>query len=83
MVISFPLVVLFLNGLRNYKIYSVFKTTGFNGGEVLYGGNNFNLDGSHHIFRINKALFIPQNKLNGYNVFTLGCLPTLVAMAFG
>ncbi len=40
--------LLFLNGLKNQNTYSVFKMTSFGAGDVIYGGNNLNLDGSWH-----------------------------------
>lgn len=52
------------NGYRNCKIYGIYKLSAFNGGEVIYGGNNQNLDGSHHPFSTSpfKELFIPADK---------------------
>lgn len=53
------------NGYRNYKIYGIYKLSAFNGGEVIYGGNNKSLDGSHHAFWTSpfKELFIPNDKI--------------------
>jgi len=34
---------------------------------VIYGGNNDNLDGSHHLFWEHRELFIPKNKIDDLN----------------
>jgi hypothetical protein len=48
--LSIPIFMFVLNMTLNCRIYNVTKITSFNGGEVIYGGNNENLDGSHHAF---------------------------------
>lgn len=71
-ILFFPLVIiLLLNGLRNYYTYNIFKVSAFNGGEVIYGGNNNNLDGSHHKFWENKQVYIPANKINSLDSILL------------
>lgn len=67
LLILFPVVLLQLDALKNYHIFGVYKMGAFNGGEVLYGGNSGNLDGSHHIFWDHKRLFIPEEKIGELN----------------
>ena len=38
------------NGVRNLNIYGQFSFFGFGGGQVTYGGNNLNGDGSWHYY---------------------------------
>ncbi len=64
---SITFVLLQLNGYRNYRTFNTYKLSAFNGGEVIYGGNNENLDGSHHPFWEYKNIFIPKNKIEGLN----------------
>lgn len=62
-----PVCFLLINGLKNYKIYRVFRVTDFHAGETIYGGNNDNLDGSHHNFYVYRKIFIPKNKLADFD----------------
>ena len=55
--ISIPVFFLLINCQRNFKTYGRFYPGTFNGGEVLYGGNNPRLDGSHHDFWKRPELF--------------------------
>ena len=64
---SIPLLIIQINGFRNYKIFNNYKLTAFNGGEVIYGGNSENLDGSHHVFWKHKEIFIPKNKIDDFD----------------
>ena len=64
--ISIPIFLLLLNGYQNYKIYNIFKVTALNGGEVIFGGNNENLDGSYHRFGMYKEIFIPKDKIEDF-----------------
>ncbi|MFA6922673.1 MAG: hypothetical protein WC223_00325 [Bacteroidales bacterium] len=65
-IISIPVFILMLNGYKNYKTFNVYKITAFNGGEVIYGGNNENMDGSHHPFAQHIEIFIPKNKIDDF-----------------
>ncbi|MDD5572082.1 MAG: hypothetical protein PHD97_13105 [Bacteroidales bacterium] len=67
LIVSISVIFLVLNGYKNYKTFNVFEVTAFNGGEVIYGGNNENLDGSHHPFAQYKEIFIPKNKIDDFN----------------
>jgi hypothetical protein len=59
----FPVAFLALNGLKNYKIFGVYKLSAFNGGETIFGGNSENLDGSHHDFQRHKEIYIPKDRI--------------------
>lgn len=52
-------ILLAINGLKNYKIYGVFNPTSFGSGTVIYGGNNLLGDGSWHIAGKTKG-YIPE-----------------------
>ena len=62
-IVSFTIIFLLFNGLKNYRIYKDFKFSAYNGGEVIYGGNNLNLDGSHHEFTRYMNQLIPDHKI--------------------
>jgi hypothetical protein len=57
----------FFQGLKNHTIYNKFKLTSFNGGEVIFGGNNMNQDGSHHLFYLNKEKYIRPHFMAEYD----------------
>jgi len=60
--ISITLIVLLtLNGIRNYHIYDRFTPFGFGAGYVIYGGNNKNEDASFHIAIVKG--YLPAGKL--------------------
>lgn len=70
-IVSFSFVFLQINAYRNYKTFKTYKLSAFNGGEVIYGGNNDNLDGSHHPFWEYKTRFLPKEKIDGLNKIQL------------
>jgi hypothetical protein len=61
--IVLPVFSLLLTGFLNYKTFGQFRLTSFHGGEVLYAGNNENLDGSFHVFADHRETFIPKEHL--------------------
>ena len=70
-IFSCSIVLIQLNGFRNYRTFQTYKLSAFNGGEVIYGGNNDNLDGSHHPFCEYKTIFLPKDKIDGLNKILL------------
>jgi hypothetical protein len=62
--ISLPILLLQLNGIKNYKIYGIYQLSAFNGGETIFAGNSENLDGSHHDFQNHKEVFIPKDRID-------------------
>ncbi|MGQ9864474.1 MAG: hypothetical protein ACUVRD_08375 [Bacteroidia bacterium] len=53
------LVALVLNGVKNQRIFGVFRLTNFGAGTVIYGGNNLTSGGSWHPWRLPKG-YLPD-----------------------
>ena len=70
LLLSVPLVFVSLNSWRNYVIYNRFNPGSFNSGEVLYGGNNPRLDGSHHNFWMAPEVFFDEKQRQELNEIT-------------
>jgi hypothetical protein len=66
-VMILPVCGLMVTGFLNYKTFGQFRLTSLHGGEVLFGGNNQNLDGSFHVFPDHRQTFIPAEHLAEYD----------------
>jgi hypothetical protein len=63
----FTVLAMQVNALRNYSAFSLYYPGSFNGGEVMYGGNNPRGDGSHHDFWKTPSLYFSGQNLSQIN----------------
>jgi hypothetical protein len=68
-ILAFSVFLLVINGYRNEYIFGKFRLTSFGGGNVIYGGNNLNKDGSWHS-ESNYKIYFQKKFHNDYNEIT-------------